>query len=53
MQAHACKITCVGCGYRFDCSDLSLNFDVPADPPVPVPVNAAAQRELRPRRGGV
>ncbi|GBL37837.1 hypothetical protein EMGBD1_15240 [Anaerolineaceae bacterium] len=51
MQAHACKITCVGCGYRFDCSDLSLNFDVPAGPPVPV--NAAAQHELRPWRGAV
>ncbi|RLT47644.1 MAG: hypothetical protein DWI67_07555 [Chloroflexi bacterium] len=29
MQAHACKIACARCGYRLDCSDLSLNFDPP------------------------
>ncbi len=40
MQAHACKIICVRCGYRFDCSDLSLNFDTPADPPVAAPAAA-------------
>gem|GEM_PF-5741238 len=40
MQAHACKITCVCCGYRFDCSDLSLKFDAPADPPVAAPTAA-------------
>ncbi|KAA3648013.1 MAG: hypothetical protein DWQ07_03205 [Chloroflexi bacterium] len=27
MYAHACKISCPNCGFRFDCSDLTLNFD--------------------------
>lgn len=29
MAAHACKVTCPNCGYRFDCSDLTLNFEEP------------------------
>lgn len=27
MREFACKIACPNCGYRFDCSDLTLNFD--------------------------
>lgn len=26
MYSHLCKIACPNCGFRFDCSDLTLNF---------------------------
>lgn len=31
MDAFACKISCPNCGYRLDCSDLTLNFHPPDD----------------------
>jgi uncharacterized Zn finger protein (UPF0148 family) len=27
MIGRNCKIVCLNCGYRFDCSDLTLYFD--------------------------
>lgn len=27
MVGLQCKIICLNCGYRFDCSDLSIYFD--------------------------
>lgn len=27
MIEHGCKITCINCGHRYDCSDLNLYFD--------------------------
>lgn len=35
MDAFACKISCPNCGYRLDCSDLTLNFDLPDGDTVP------------------
>ena len=31
MRERNCKVTCPNCGYRFDCSDLTLNFETVTD----------------------
>ena len=32
MLKRACKVTCPHCGYRFECSDLTLNFEEKTSP---------------------